>query len=98
MITSANLIRILHQHFIREQGIDILRRKYFIKLGNCSYAPAIIGRTHQSNSKNYKPFLPSPLKLKNFTTKNESLMSVCADLASLSRTKYKFEINFCVFD
>ena len=36
-----------------------------------------------------QPILPSPLKLENFTTPNESLMSVCcmcvcADLASLS--------------
>ena len=33
-----------------------------------------------------QPLLPSPLKLQNFTTPNETLMSVCVDLASLSHT------------
>ena len=33
-----------------------------------------------------KLHLPSPLKLQNLTAQNESLMSVCADLASLSHT------------
>ena len=32
------------------------------------------------------PLLPSPLKLQNITTPKRSIMSVCADLASLSYT------------
>ena len=35
----------------------------------------------------FQPFLLFPLKLQNFTTPKKSLMSVCADLASLSHMK-----------
>ena len=51
-----------------------------------------------------KPLLPSPLKLQNFTTPNESLMNVCCvcvyiwHLFHIRDRRYRFEINFCVFN
>ena len=50
-----------------------------------------------------QPFLPSPFKLQNFTTPNESLMNVCCGCVQIWHLfhtrdrRYRFEINFCVF-
>ena len=51
-----------------------------------------------------KPILPSPLKLQNFKTPNESLISVCCVCVQIWHVfhirdrKYIIEINFCVFN
>ena len=45
--------------------------------------------------------LPSSLKLQNFTTRNGSLMIVCVQiwhLFHISDRRYRFKINFCVFN
>ena len=49
-----------------------------------------------------QPLLPFPLKLQNFTTPNETLMSVCCVCVQIWHhfhkrdRKYKIEINFCM--